>query len=251
MIPKTSEGGVPSCSPCSTPSHSSPIPVQSESSINNKRYQKNQKKGKTQKNDPSMASDSDSIQSINSVTTKVNILFGAITRSPPPLPMQWVPRPILPMATHASYPLYQLLRASDLQLIHQYCQGEPLTKIIRSARQPNIYLTTRDIRQLITHNTQTYHELLILALKAICHQFGGTYLDPSFFPNLESQGWNMVKRCFAHKERNPSKPSLSSDIILIPIHIRGNHWIALGKRVIGGNIHFFYSDDLNAPSYKQ
>lgn len=155
------------------------------------------------------------------------------------------------MATHTSHPLYQLLQQSELETIRDYCRGPPLTKILWSSMQLNIYLLTRDIQQLVTHNTPIYHELLNLSLEIICQQFGAKYLDPSFFPTLESQGWAAVQNHFARREWSSPKPSLNSNIILILIHIGGNHWIALARRSVNGIIHFYYSDDLNVAAFER
>jgi hypothetical protein len=112
-----------------------------------------------------------------------------------------------------------------------------------------MHLTTTDIRQLITHNTPIHHEIIVLSPANICHTNGSKYLDPSFFPNFQQQGWEVVKQFFSCGRHNSkSKVSLSDQNIIIPIHSGGCHWIALIRRQIRGVVHFFYSDDLNNPT---
>jgi hypothetical protein len=41
------------------------------------------------------------------------------------------------------------------------------------------------------------------------------------------------------------QPRLMQEIIVIPLHINNNHWVAECQRIINGTVHFFYSDNLN------
>jgi hypothetical protein len=49
------------------------------------------------------------------------------------------------------------------------------------------------MRELLTYNTPTYHELLIIALEIISQTNNSTFLDPSFIATIQQQGWNAVK----------------------------------------------------------
>jgi hypothetical protein len=60
-------------------------------------------------------------------------------------------------------------------------------------RRTNIHITVKDMRELLTYNTPTYHELLIIALEIISQTNNSTFLDPSFIATIQEQGWNAVK----------------------------------------------------------
>jgi hypothetical protein len=74
----------------------------------------------------------------------------------------------------------------NFDVIRYYCQGHPLQTILRLTRTPDIHLTIQDMRDLLSHSEPIYHELLIVSLEILCSTFGGSYLDPSFFPILHS-----------------------------------------------------------------
>jgi len=78
------------------------------------------------------------------------------------------------------------MRAQNINLICSFTQGNPLTTIVRPARAPDIHISVRDIRELISHNSPKYHELIILILEAICSTFNSHYIDPSLFTTLRS-----------------------------------------------------------------
>jgi hypothetical protein len=106
------------------------------------------------------------------------------------------------------------------------------------------------MRDPLTHDTPIYHELLILSLETLCQQFDSTYLDPAFFPNMRTQGWQAVARRFG-THYSLRWPKIDFHNIAIPVHVNGNHWVAICHRKIGRTTYFFYADDLNNPRTEQ
>ena len=174
-----------------------------------------------------------------------------ILRNPPQTP-SWHPNPILPTERHTVHPFGRLLQQQFLSIIPYYCQGHSDT-IIRSYRKPDMHITTKDLRDVISPNNSIYHENLILSLELLCSFFQGSYLDPSFYPTLRTQGWIAVKRRFSCTDAQSTidKPSFTQPIIAFPIHVGGNHWTALCRRIINGATYFYYADDLNNVQLEQ
>jgi hypothetical protein len=168
-----------------------------------------------------------------------------LLRNPPQTP-NWNPTTHLPLENHTTHPFGQLLKTHYLSIIPHYCQGNSVT-IIRSIHNHEMHITTNDLRDIISPNRPIYHENLVLSLELLCNQFEGSYMDPSFYPTLRDQGWPHIKRRFASTLQcsSISKPSFESPTIAIPIHVNGDHWIALCRRVINGITYFFYADDMN------
>jgi len=106
----------------------------------------------------------------------------------------------------------------------------------------------QDLRDLVSYNSQIYHELIKLSLKVICQQQQAHYMNPAFFTNLSNHNWEYIINQFAHTRNTTiSLPAMTSKKIAIPIHIHGNHWVALCQRIIYNQVVFLYSDDLNDP----
>lgn len=168
----------------------------------------------------------------------------------PSLIPSWQPNHLLP-ALPPTDPFGQLLVNQDLSTILKYCQGTSDT-VLRLYRKPDIHITTKDIRDIISHNTPIYHESLILCLELICATYNGSYVDPSFIPTLKTQGWAAVARRFHSPTRASAPtldhPSLNHSSIAIPVHVNGFHWAALCRRIIHGVVYFFYADDMNSSS---
>jgi len=115
----------------------------------------------------------------------------------------------------------------------------------RLTRTPDINLKACDIQTLLTSGTQTHQELLIFGLENACKIHGGTYLEPAFFPILQQHGWGEVIQWLSPNNASDNNPHYQHPNISIPIHIHGNHWVAVNRRIIGGKVRFLYADDLN------
>jgi hypothetical protein len=160
----------------------------------------------------------------------------------------WQPDTILP-PHETDHPFQHILTNQDNSLIIKSVQGDPSTIISRSANNHQISITIQDLRELLTHNSPIYHELIILSLEVISHHYNSHYLDPSFFTNLQLHGWSYISNWFAPSNAMAtSRPSLQSSIITIPVHINNNHWVAMCRRYFRGQVEFYFADDLNNPS---
>jgi hypothetical protein len=83
------------------------------------------------------------------------------------------------------------------------------------------------------------------------------FTNTNFHREFTNQGWDFAfKRYFIHEassrysKKTKFKPSITSSIIIIPIHIHQSHWVMLSRRVIGSQTIFLYADDLNSKNTK-
>jgi hypothetical protein len=162
-------------------------------------------------------------------------------------PQVWRP-PSLPQAdlNQPIHPFHQLILRYPTASITKYCQLPSSTTIARAASALEMHITTKDLRDIISHGSPIYHESLVLSLETICDKYNTSYLDSSFYPVLHRQGWLGVSNRF--NQRNifsRTQPHLMQEIIAIPLHVNNNHWVAVCRRIINGTVHFFYSNDLN------
>lgn len=144
------------------------------------------------------------------------------------------------------HPFQLLVQTLSLSSIVAAVRQMPKTTIVKSATSPDIHITTKDLRDLISQGMPIYHELLVLSLETLCKTYDASYLDPSFYPTLITQGPSAIQARFALPGRSTTtRPSLDHHNIALPLHVNGNHWIALNRRIINGTISFYYTDDLN------
>lgn len=128
----------------------------------------------------------------------------------------------------------------------QYSQGPWNYTILQLNNLYTTHIKVGDLRDLLSHGEPLFHELLIVSLEIICHQFKVKYLKPAFFSILREQGWYAVGPWFRTTTSVFSnKPNMSDDIINIPIHVHNNHWVGSHHCTTGNRVHFFYADDLN------
>jgi len=155
----------------------------------------------------------------------------------------WLPTPLQPQSD-IIHPMASLITDEDKIQLQEYCQFPPQTIILRLTRTPDIKLKAGDIQTLITPGTQTHEEVLIFGLENACKIYGGTYLEPAFFPILQQHGWDEVIQWLS-PNTTETNPHYQHPNISIPIHIHGNHWVAVNRRILGGRVRFLYADDLN------
>jgi hypothetical protein len=141
-----------------------------------------------------------------------------------------------------------LLQSNNISRIREYTQGEPTQKVIWSTQTPQISILVQDMRDLISHNSMIYHELLILSLEILCHEFQASYLDQSFFTLLRDHGWCYVSNRFSAMDDYIAQPNIESPSMAIPIHINGSHWVALCRMIKNGRTYILHADDLNCPT---
>jgi hypothetical protein len=157
----------------------------------------------------------------------------------------WLPPSYLPIHIHWTINTAPL-RNEILTLIKTMCQMVPAHhKLVSLARKPNVILTTTKLRNLIAHGEPVDNEILVLFLDILSSQNKSSYVDPSFSEALKNHGWQSVKYRFAiHRQRGICHPHLSDTRIAIPIFLNGNHWVAVCRQVVNGQIHFYYVDDM-------
>jgi hypothetical protein len=107
------------------------------------------------------------LPTINSPTTNqwTPVGNGAISRASSPLSIPWTPPINLPFIGQTNHPIYTLMKQDDLLTIRHYCQGPSPYSVIQSTRQPSVSLSIKDIQQLVSPNSEIYHELIILSAK--------------------------------------------------------------------------------------
>jgi len=174
-----------------------------------------------------------------------NIGSEAILRlHPPTMQTMWTPTQLQPL-TNNLHPMASLMTNSDKILLKDYCQLQPQTIILRLSRRPNITLITSDMQTLSTPGTQIHQEQLIFGLENAWKIYGSSYLEPAFFPILQQHGWKDVINWLSPANTSEFSPNCQHPNIFIPIHINGNHWIAVNRRIIEGRVRFLYANDLN------
>jgi hypothetical protein len=168
-------------------------------------------------------------------------------QNPTPTTTPWTPYILFPPGSN-DHPFQMLLQSNNISRIREYTQGEPTQKVIWSTQTPQISILVQDMRDLISHNSMIYHELLILSLEILCHEFQASYLDPSFFTLLRDHGWCYVSNRFSAMDDYIAQPNIESPSMAIPIHINGSHWVALCRMIKNGRTYILHADDLNCPT---
>jgi hypothetical protein len=123
--------------------------------------------------------------------------LSTITNTTPQFEGHWQPTHEL-STLHDTHPFLSLfLRNSILEETPIYTGGLPNSIIARSTRNSNMYITVKDLRELVSHNNQIYHELIKLSMEVLYVQHNGHYIDPSFSTNLSDHNWGYVSSQFA------------------------------------------------------
>jgi len=150
------------------------------------------------------------------------------------------------------HPFSQLITREHKALIKEYTQGPPHQQILRSTGKAQISITVSDLRELIAPTSPINQELLTLGLENACPIFQGSYLEPAFFPILQHNGWPGVINWFVNQHQTSSnRPYNHHPNLSIPVHIGGNHWVAVCRRTVSSVTSFYYADDLNDDSIEK
>lgn len=178
--------------------------------------------------------------------SQINNIPPPIITEVPPFYEEWRPPHELPTLQDSSAFNTLIISNTVIQNLPIYTAGRPDKIIATSTANTAISITVQGLWELISHNSQIYHELIILSLEGLCKTYGGHYLDPSFFTSLRDHNWAYIANRFAPPQlASMTRPTLMANRIAIPVHIYGNHWVALCRQVIDGKVTFMYSDDLN------
>jgi hypothetical protein len=158
---------------------------------------------------------------------------------------------------HSSHPLDSSISPQDICMIQSSffrachsCDGQLLS--YNAIPIPSI--NNNSFVNLLTFQSPI-DDSIIHHILDIMHQTNTSYkfLDTNFTSSLIQNGWSHAylkfflhenSSRFAHSTK--VKPTLSSDIILIPVFIHASLWVAIVHRLIHGKVHFFYTDDLNS-----
>jgi hypothetical protein len=147
--------------------------------------------------------------------------------------------------------LYTTLSPNILSVIKEACNLPPTLPILRSTYKRNTYITVKHLRDFISYGVETSDAIITLYMDMLCNDGQATYLHPSFLPRLRQHGWRVVSRSFASSSqgyyaRKLDRPNKTGEqVIMIPLFVDNNHWIALVHREINSKVFFFYSDDMN------
>lgn len=138
---------------------------------------------------------------------------------------------------------------TSLEKIKAFCRFPPSTQIVKLSRNRQIYMTTHDLRQLVSHGKLISHSPIVLMLDILCHCNRFSYMDPSFSVTLIQRGWQHTKNHFAcRRQRTLDRLDMVLDfIIAIPIFINDCHWVAVCHRKINNRVTFFHADDMCNP----
>jgi hypothetical protein len=78
------------------------------------------------------------------------------------------------------------------------------------------------------------------------------FLDTNFHREIAIHGWaHAYHKYFLHESSSryakltQFKPTLSTPIIVLPIHINSFHWVVITRGIISNQTYFLYADDLN------
>ena len=193
------------------------------------------------------------IQVSHGSTTFYPSLNGAsLVMQPAQASTLWSPPTTHKNITQNNHPFQTLVNSLDLLVIKATVQRNPTDTVVKSSSTPDMHITARDFQDLISFGVPIYHELLNLSLETLCRDYSAAYLDPSFYPTLRDHGYRRILHRFAQSGQSTiTQPSLDHCNIAIPIHVNGNHWLALCRWKIDGVTYFFYADDLNQSSTEQ
>jgi hypothetical protein len=135
----------------------------------------------------------------------------------PPLPPEmlatWRPLASLPYS-RSDHPLDKACSHQVLVDLMSYCSSPPTVVFVQHARLTEAHVTTQDLRDLLSHSKPIVDEIITLYLELIPTQFDLTYLSTNTFPNLKSQGWRAMQKCFAGY-RNRSRRNARPHILIV------------------------------------
>jgi hypothetical protein len=114
-------------------------------------------------------------------------------------------------------------------------------------------ITKKNFIDLLSHGQPISDSIIHEYLSILCTNHDIYFLDTNFYPDLCNHGWHYaLHKYMLHSNsrrtstRSKCKPKPYGDhTILIPIHVHGNHWVALARKQVKDSIKFYYADDLN------
>jgi hypothetical protein len=161
--------------------------------------------------------------------------------------------PVLPV-NRTDHPLDLNIAQVDIKLIIDSALQPCNNRLYNVSGHRYDNITTSNFRDLISYNHPINDSIIHQYLTILCNFSNDMYfLDTFFFRDLCQHGWEYShsKYFLSESTRNIYKGSKSKPpqygvpIILIPVHINDNHWVAVTRRETHQKVSFYYSDDLN------
>jgi hypothetical protein len=190
-----------------------------------------------------------SVHTVQDLPTPPTLLLNNYTLEPSR--PTWQPIRLLSVC-HSSHPLDINCRSCDLSTLRNLC-SLPLSNLFTCLRhQRQEQMTVQHLQDLLSPDSTMNQQVIQLYLHLFCHQFQTSFLDTSFFSQLQQHGWGRVSSCFSNTSRHHRqgrRPSLVGEkVISIPCHVNGCHWVAVTRREVNNKIIFLYANDMNNPS---
>ncbi len=167
---------------------------------------------------------------------------------------QWAPSSILPIG-RSNDPLDLSLTDAHFEKLKMATQQEPNDVLLYLADIRAQNVTTRCLRELLSHGAMTGDSVLNTFLAILCEAHHLSFLSTFFITLLRrDRTWSSLSEWFATEVTSEKyfRPRSNSNIpILIPCHVNNAHWVALVRRTINNQVHFLFADDLNLPTTEQ
>jgi len=137
----------------------------------------------------------------------------------------------------------------------EYCNRPAEVIFVQHVTKGEMHVTTKDLRDLLSHNKSIADETITLYLELLTVQCNLAFLATNTIPKLRREGWATVQRSFAsfrNRRRTNTRPALTGEpVLIIPCFVDGCHWVTVVRREMRGQVKFFLADDLNSPSTAQ
>jgi hypothetical protein len=168
--------------------------------------------------------------------------------------ISWRPSTLLSVR-RSQHPLDVACSQQELREIMRYSNRDETVTFVRHQVKEDVHVTTKDLRDLLSHFSPIADETITLYLELLSTQYNFAYLATTSIPQLQQEGWSKLKRNFAffrNRPRTNTRPTLNGEpVIIIPCFIHNCHWVTVVRREISGEVRFLYADDLNNPTTEE
>jgi hypothetical protein len=145
------------------------------------------------------------------------------------------------------HPLDKSCSQADLSFIRKICNLPPQSIVVSLTGKDQENALVRDFHSLLGPDSPINQQIIHLFLHQLSKQFQTAFLESGFFSLLRDNGWNRVHnwvfpRLRSHLNNLPNNVSsmIELPVISIPCHVNGCHWVAITRRIISGQVYFFY-----------
>lgn len=127
------------------------------------------------------------------------------------------------------------LHIQQIQTTYILAQRVPDDLILLNSGVKHPFVNYLSFHHLLQHGQMTDDSILQAFLQCLRFTFPQTvFLNTNFHRKLSQNGWASAYGTFClhsdssrYAKKTQSKPTINSDVILIPFHVNGCHWIAL------------------------